>query len=346
MANFNQVKAAPNREPDYVSKSGSKYWYEDDGVYRQSNHWGEGVASCDWFINGNLTDYANFANTLEKDIVGFAKWNDFTNTANMTIGEQWDIFKNAEARLKDNSKSEEPKAVEKTSDMFTPSAELVEKFKNNVQNALSDSDIPLSHLLEMGTIPPLYIKLGLPESPLKTNKTTLLKAIGQIGKNPHNVPQGVLEELPTLISDPEAVFKSSPQSTNPNGFVAILNAKNEEGKQIIVAVSPNEKGEIGFNFIPSVYDKKNFENFINKTDRENGIIYIKDKDSELWGPLQLRPLHYQSLINRIQTKDKIVNSKQDLQKESEVKPMEDLKKLTGQAGKIPPPNRRKQKWTK
>lgn len=110
MANFNQVKAAPDRKPDYVSKSGSKYWYEDNGVYRQANHWGQGISSCDWFIDGKLNEYANFANTLEKDIVGFAKWNDFTDTANMTIGEQTDIFKNAEVELKNNSKDAEKEA--------------------------------------------------------------------------------------------------------------------------------------------------------------------------------------------------------------------------------------------
>ncbi|QDU81580.1 hypothetical protein Pla110_33220 [Polystyrenella longa] len=37
----------PNRIPDYVSESGSQYWYENDGVIRHSDHWGT-VASCLW----------------------------------------------------------------------------------------------------------------------------------------------------------------------------------------------------------------------------------------------------------------------------------------------------------
>ena len=42
----------PDREPDYVSGSGSRYWYQDGGVYRESDHWGAGVASCNWAMEG------------------------------------------------------------------------------------------------------------------------------------------------------------------------------------------------------------------------------------------------------------------------------------------------------
>ena len=46
---FKEVEK-PNREPDYISKSGSEYWYEKDKLIRGSNHWGCCVASCDWFL--------------------------------------------------------------------------------------------------------------------------------------------------------------------------------------------------------------------------------------------------------------------------------------------------------
>lgn len=200
-------------------------------------------------------------------------------------------------------------------DIFTPSAELAERFKKEVQAVLADDSISKNHLLDMGTIPPLYIKLGLPDSKLKINKMTMLKALGKGGRHAHDVPQEVLENLPALISDPEGIFKSSMESTNPKGFVAVLNAVNKDGKQILAAISPNEKGESGFNFIPSVYDKKNFENFVNKTNNENGIIYIKEKGSDLWGPLQSRPLHSQSLINKILTKEDFVKDLDGLKKE-------------------------------
>ena len=50
-ANFVSCEA-PMTEPDYVSKSGSRYWYTDQGVYRESDHFGHGVRSCDWTLDG------------------------------------------------------------------------------------------------------------------------------------------------------------------------------------------------------------------------------------------------------------------------------------------------------
>ena len=46
---FAEFKVAhmPSREPDFISESGSKYWYTYKGVYRHSDHWGE-VRSCVW----------------------------------------------------------------------------------------------------------------------------------------------------------------------------------------------------------------------------------------------------------------------------------------------------------
>lgn len=41
----------PDRMPDYVSDSGSQYWYEGNTVIRCANHWGI-VASCRWAYNG------------------------------------------------------------------------------------------------------------------------------------------------------------------------------------------------------------------------------------------------------------------------------------------------------
>lgn len=56
--------SVPSRPCDYVSASGSMYWYENDGVYRLSDHWGH-VASCYWPIIGG------------RAIVGFCKWANF-----------------------------------------------------------------------------------------------------------------------------------------------------------------------------------------------------------------------------------------------------------------------------
>lgn len=52
----------PNRNPDFISESGSRYWFFANGVIRKSDHWGM-VADCYW--------------TLKEGEVGFAHWKDF-----------------------------------------------------------------------------------------------------------------------------------------------------------------------------------------------------------------------------------------------------------------------------
>lgn len=38
----------PNRTPDYMSDSGSQYWYTPTGVIRYSNHWNMEIDGCYW----------------------------------------------------------------------------------------------------------------------------------------------------------------------------------------------------------------------------------------------------------------------------------------------------------
>lgn len=61
MANFTRcevpegaVSEGPLSNAAHVSGgiSGSMYWYTEEGVYRLSNHWGEGVGSSNWYLDG------------------------------------------------------------------------------------------------------------------------------------------------------------------------------------------------------------------------------------------------------------------------------------------------------
>lgn len=54
----------------FQSKSGSYYYYTEDGVFRYSNHWGR-VANCRWKIQG-IEQYKN-----QSYYVGFANWSSF-----------------------------------------------------------------------------------------------------------------------------------------------------------------------------------------------------------------------------------------------------------------------------
>ena len=48
-------EAAPARDPDFVSPSGSAYWDAQDGVYRRADHWGPEISDCAWFLAGHET---------------------------------------------------------------------------------------------------------------------------------------------------------------------------------------------------------------------------------------------------------------------------------------------------
>lgn len=64
---------APEREADYISDSGSEYWYTDGGVFRMSSHWGSGVASCDWFLDYDESAWED-SNGIR---CGFCPWDGF-----------------------------------------------------------------------------------------------------------------------------------------------------------------------------------------------------------------------------------------------------------------------------
>jgi hypothetical protein len=59
-----------NQNPDYTSKSGSSYYFAENGVYRLSNHWGR-AANCKWRLQTQKTT------NLSRTKLGFAQWNAF-----------------------------------------------------------------------------------------------------------------------------------------------------------------------------------------------------------------------------------------------------------------------------
>lgn len=196
-----------------------------------------------------------------------------------TAQDEWAESKHkrdAEGKFTSGGAAKKGEKTEKQ-DIFTPSAELAEKFKKEVQAVLADDTVSPRTELSLGETPQIYVNLGLPKGELKTNKMTLLKALGKAGKHPHNVPIKVLEELPALITDPQAVFKSLSTSSNPSGYISVLDAVDKAGKPIIAVISPNKKDENEISFIPSVYERNNFNNFVSNVIKENGVLYIKER---------------------------------------------------------------------
>ena len=190
--------------------------------------------------------------------------------------------------------------------LFIPDAELVKRYQAQLTSVLNNPASAPQYTIELGELPAVYKELGIQDKELKMNTTTVLKAIGRAGENKHHVSNKVFENLVNYVYDPKGVFRSLDGAKNPDGYVAVLNVQSAKQEPIVAILSPSKDGK-GFTFIPSVYDKQNFENFLERTHKENKVLYIKEKGNELWGQHQLLPRHNSlPYTTSIQTKSDIV----------------------------------------
>lgn len=65
-AAFSEIE---NQKPDYKSKSGSAYYFTENGVYRLSDHWGR-AANCKWRLQTDTRSESRIK-------LGFAQWTAF-----------------------------------------------------------------------------------------------------------------------------------------------------------------------------------------------------------------------------------------------------------------------------
>jgi hypothetical protein len=211
------------------------------------------------------------------------------------------------AKMYANANAEQDTLFQKAAEesIFKADEQTAQKFKNEVNRVVDDNKISTSTLIDMGSLPPVFKAVGLSEKQLKTNKFALLKAEGKAGKNPHKLSRKVIEELPALVADPIAIFKSLPDSENPSGYVAVLNARDKDGNQALAIISPSKDGK-GYAFLPTAYGKSNFSNFVKKNLRQGMLLYKKNKDFEKAFAVQSGSSANQNPNNRIQTKEDIV----------------------------------------
>ncbi len=157
--------------------------------------------------------------------------------------------------------------------------------------------------IRVGELPQVYKELGLSAGMVRTNKDVILK--DSIEK--HYVPLNVVEDLPELFADPIMVMDSR---SVDGRLVAVLDAVDKKGQQVIVAISPNKKQEGGYHFIPSFYGKTKISNFIETNINEGNLKYIKSQQA--LDTLQLRTqvkTLLGSLNNNILQKSDVVKKK-------------------------------------
>ena len=106
LANGEEVDK-PKKKEDYVSLSGSRYWFKKDGVIRGSNHWGCHVANCDWVLQKKdgkkIYGSSAFATkTLHAEAFGFARWDEFILKPEIIEIEGEEILTTFENKLSDS----------------------------------------------------------------------------------------------------------------------------------------------------------------------------------------------------------------------------------------------------
>ena len=114
------------------------------------------------------------------------------------------------------------------------------------------------------------------------NNNPLIINQGNIRKiyNKHsNISHRVIENLDIELNNSVLAMDSL---TRKNSRVVVLNKFSSKGNPIIVTISLNKtNAKIKVNEVTSVYDKKEFQNFIDRTINHNKKIYINEK-TEQW----------------------------------------------------------------
>ncbi|EDV3151578.1 hypothetical protein Y935_004803 [Salmonella enterica subsp. enterica] len=174
-----------------------------------------------------------------------------------------------------------------------------ERYRRDLEKAVKShrsSDIRIT----IGRTPPVLRHIGAPDLPLVISRDTVRKATNGVK---HDVPMEVIEQLPELMHDPEAVYQSA---TEKNAVVMLFDAVDKNGDPVIGAVhlKASKKG-LEINKVASVYGA--FPGKMSKMDREGVALYKKQNpDNQTAGVLQLHgDSDHQGSVNNILSPDDI-----------------------------------------
>ena len=95
------------------------------------------------------------------------------------------------------------------------------------------------------------------ELPMVMKKNKIEATSEAILRKHKSITPEIIKNIPSLIADPVAVFKSAPDATNPDGIVVLTDAKDANGASIIVPIHPSSTTRKGskqiFNIAASMY---------------------------------------------------------------------------------------------
>ncbi|HDL7972599.1 TPA: hypothetical protein PXQ01_003800 [Yersinia enterocolitica] len=158
-------------------------------------------------------------------------------------------------------------------DPLKPVTVEVEQYRSELDKAmrsLRSVDTPV----KLGRTPPVLKALGAPNLDMFITRDTVRKATNGIK---HEVPMSIIEQLPELLHDPLAVYRSS---TQDNAVVVLLEAKDVSNNPVVTAIHLNaKKGFIEVNKIASVYGTVGGMQKINGMEDAGLTLYKREKQN-------------------------------------------------------------------
>lgn len=116
------------------------------------------------------------------------------------------------------------------------------------------------------------------DNPIVINQTNVEKIIN--GKH-SNIPRNIIENIDTELNN--SVFAMDSRTVD-NAKIVVLDAVDTDGNPIIASLTQDKKsGKIVVNELTSVYEKRDFQNYINRTIEDGKNIYTNEK-TEQWLP--------------------------------------------------------------
>lgn len=187
---------------------------------------------------------------------------------------------------------------------FSLDERMESDFANAIDDFLAGRKIPNN--ITLGTTPDVLKMLGMPDVAVKIKDNRFAKILN----DKHALKPERLKQLPKQLNNPVAVLKSSPNSTNPDGYVVLtelteFNREKQISEPVIVALSINKDGTVID--VSSAYGK-NHQGLQNMLDDDKVLYWHKEKGlnfvnvHRLQLPLKLRSSSTLLLAN-IKTND-------------------------------------------
>ncbi|MGI8488994.1 hypothetical protein QWJ20_10685 [Pectobacterium sp. S5] len=189
-------------------------------------------------------------------------------------------------------------------DPLKPLPQEAEQYRADLDRAmrsLKSGDVSV----KLGRTPPVLRALGAPNLNMFINRDTVRKATNGVK---HDVPLSVIENLPELMHDPIAVYRSSTQN---DAVVILLEAQDTNGDPVVSAVHMNAKRDrLEVNRVASVYGAIGGMAKIQGMENAGLALYRREKQNPEW--LRSRGLQLPK-ENTVQGSEPMSGTAQELQ---------------------------------